>query len=825
MSELRETLQTTLGDGYVVERELGGGGMSRVFVVLERALGRRVVVKVLSPELAATVSVERFKREIMMVAALQHPHIVGVLSAGEIDGLPYFTMPFVEGESLRARIERGGKLSVRESVSIMKDVARALAYAHERGVVHRDIKPDNVLLAAGSATVTDFGVAKAVATSKQSASMNPTSTSGTLTLIGTSLGTPAYMAPEQAAADPTTDHRADIYAFGIMSYEMLTGAAPFQSKTPQALLAAHLTETPRPLGDVNPEVPARLAALIARCLEKERENRPQTAREIVEALEDPAIVSGTYSSPSLPAAAPVRGARRMWLGAAAALIVIAGAFALGRARATSTKATPATATQSGAPAAAAKSLVVLPLVSIGTDSTGAYLADGMTSELITALSRIPGLRVASRTASFGIKERASSAAEIGKALNVSMLLEGTVQRERNRLRVTARLVNTSDGFMLWSDMYEREVRDVFSVQDEISGAIAETLGERIASADSGEKGHGTTNRQAYDLYLRGRYYFEQRSAASLRRALALFNDAVKQDSTYALAYAGIADVYAILPLYDRTSPDAVFPQALRAASRAVELDSTLAEGYASRASLLNASWRWAQAEQDFQRAVRLDSSYAQAYQWYGEHLLVRGRTREAVDALTRAATIDPASPVIAASLAMALSISGRNDDAIARARHAVDLDSSSTVARLMLGAVYTFAGRAKDAVPELEVALGLGPDAAPVEGMLGFAYAQSGERDRAQALARDLETRSDGDAAAALAHIHLGLGDTAQALGDLERALAKHAAFFSAESMASPVFVSLRGSARFRAILEAAGLTELAQARTIAAFLRQPSGQ
>jgi len=817
VSELRETLETTLGGGYVVERELGGGGMSRVFVVLERALGRRIVVKVLSPELAATVSVDRFKREIMTVAALQHPHIVGVLSAGETDGLPYFTMPFVDGESLRARIERGGKLSVREAVSVMKDVARALSYAHERGVVHRDIKPDNVLLAAGSATVTDFGVAKAVATSKESQSLSSTSSSGTLTLIGTSLGTPAYMAPEQAAADPSTDHRADIYAFGIMSYEMLTGAAPFHSKTPQALLAAHLTEAPRPLGDVNPEVPARLAALIARCLEKERENRPQSAREIVEALEDPAIISGTYSSPSMPAARKRVGtSRRAFAGVAAAVLVVTGAFALGRARATSTKPSAAV-TQSGTPAAPAKSLVVLPLVSIGADSAGAYLADGMTSELITALSRIPGLRVASRTASFGIKERGVSASEIGKALNVSMLLEGTVQRERNRLRVTARLVNTSDGFMLWSDMYEREVRDVFSVQDEISGAIAETLGERMASADSATQSHGTTNRQAYDLYLRGRYNFEKRGAVSLHRALALFNDAVKEDSTYALAYAGIADVYALLPLYDRTSPDAAFPQALRAASRAVELDSTLAEAYASRATLLNASWRWTQAEEDFKRAVRLDSAYAQAYQWYGEHLLVRGRIRDAVDMLTRAATIDPSSPVIAASLATALAISGRNDDAIARARRAVDLDSSSAVARMMLGAVYAYAGKAKEAVPELEVALGLGPDAAPVQGMLGYAYAQSGERERAQALARELETRSDGDAAAALAHIRLGLGDTAQALGDLERALAKHAAFFSAESMASPVFTPLRGNARFRAILEAAGLAEILQARTLAA--------
>ncbi len=255
MVDLRSDLQQTLGGSYTIERELTGGGMSRVFVALDATLGRRVVVKVLSQDLAASVSVERFKREIMLAATLQHPHIVGVLTAGEIDGMPYFTMPFVEGESLRARVQREGALQVGRTVSILKDVARALSYAHERGVVHRDIKPDNVLLAGTSATVTDFGIAKALLgsvttdpgarTHEHDARDTTTSSKSALTQLGTTLGTPAYMAPEQAAADPATDHRADIYSFGIMAYEMLTGQVPFKSKTPQALLAAQLTARER----------------------------------------------------------------------------------------------------------------------------------------------------------------------------------------------------------------------------------------------------------------------------------------------------------------------------------------------------------------------------------------------------------------------------------------------------------------------------------------------------------------------------------------------------------------------------------------------------
>src|SRR4051812_20000333 len=334
MVDLREGLQQQLGSSFTVERELTGGGMSRVFVALDTSLGRRVVVKVLPPELGASVSVDRFKREIMLAATLQHPHIVGVLTAGEVDGMPYFTMPFVEGESLRARIEREGQISVGRAVSILKDVARALAYAHERGVVHRDIKPDNVLLAGTSATVTDFGIAKALLTavatdpsqSAQPAShSNKSTTSKTgLTQLGTTLGTPAYMAPEQAAADPATDQRADIYSFGIMAYEMLVGAVPFKSKTPQALLAAQLTATPPTIPARRTDVPVALAQLVMRCLEKERDKRPQSANEIAELLENPDMVSGAFASAPLMAAK--RRGKFIIVGAAVAvaLALVAG---------------------------------------------------------------------------------------------------------------------------------------------------------------------------------------------------------------------------------------------------------------------------------------------------------------------------------------------------------------------------------------------------------------------------------------------------------------------------------------------------------------------
>ncbi|MGH7636363.1 MAG: serine/threonine-protein kinase, partial [Gemmatimonadaceae bacterium] len=378
MLDLKDGLEKSLGPTYTIERELSGGGMSRVFVAHDSALGRRVVVKVLPPDLAASVSVDRFKREIMLAAALQYPHIVGVLSAGEIDGMPYFTMPFVDGESLRTRIQREGRLTVGRTVSILKDVARALAYAHERGVVHRDIKPDNVLLAGTSATVTDFGIAKAVLGSIATDDGRSQGTAGTaasksaLTQLGTTLGTPAYMAPEQAAADPDTDGRADLYSFGIMAYEMLTGQVPFKSKTPQALLAAQLTATPAPIPAIRTDVPGTLAALVMQCLEKEREKRPQSAQEIADRLEHPDMVSGAFASASIPAVKPSHSVRITIAVAAIVVLAVVAAWWQRDDASTSTDATAVAQTAQAAAAARAYSIVVLPFVNIGRDSTDQY---------------------------------------------------------------------------------------------------------------------------------------------------------------------------------------------------------------------------------------------------------------------------------------------------------------------------------------------------------------------------------------------------------------------------------------------------------------------
>jgi eukaryotic-like serine/threonine-protein kinase len=468
MSSISERLASSLGGSYTIERELTGGGMALVFVADDHDLDRKVVIKILPPELAASVSAERFRREILTIARLQHPHIVPVLKAGDLDGLPYFVMPYVDGESLDVMLRRRNTLGVREALGIMKDVARALAFAHERNVVHRDIKPGNILLASGSATVTDFGVAKALSSARRSGEKG-----AGLTNTGMSLGTILYMAPEQAAGDPDIDGRADIYALGVTAYEMLSGGAPFASLNPREMLTARLTLPPQALSKVRQDVPAGLERLIARCLAIDPADRPQTAAELVEALEDPETLSGSFAT---------SGATQVRRGSRAVKRAVVGALALVGAVAVSagiyTRTHPNTASaltewRAAAPAANLGVIAVLPFVNLGADSSNAYLATGVTNAVAGKLLRTRGLRVLAPGRPRSVKRRGDTVSTAN--VEARLVLEGTVERVGNRLRVTARLSSTADDVMQWADVYDRDVKDIFSVEDEIADAIVASV--------------------------------------------------------------------------------------------------------------------------------------------------------------------------------------------------------------------------------------------------------------------------------------------------------------------------------------------------------------
>src|SRR5215203_1516784 len=384
MAAIPDNIRTELGDHYDFERELAGGGMARVFLAVDRELHRRVVVKVLPQEMALGVSATRFRSEILTVAKLQHPHIVGILRAGEVDGVPYFVMPYVEGESLATHLRRTGPSSVRDAVAVFRDSARALAFAHSNGVVHRDIKPGNILLAAGSATVTDFGVAKALSSAMRSGGPHDRH----ITDTGVSLGTLLYMSPEQAANDPHIDGRADIYSLGITIYEMLAGGPPFQSLSPREMLTARLTQRPPALSTIRKDVPPRLEALIQRCLEADPANRPKDAQEVVEWLESADVASGASTLPSLALARSSEKFRPLMIAAGALLLIVgvAGALFYRSSRATSVAA--ASSEQGAVPVpAAAEVIAVMPFVSLSDDSSNSFLAAGLTNALAGRLSR------------------------------------------------------------------------------------------------------------------------------------------------------------------------------------------------------------------------------------------------------------------------------------------------------------------------------------------------------------------------------------------------------------------------------------------------------
>ncbi|SRR5579883_13655 len=696
---LQDTLQQTLGTSYVLERELGGGGMSRVFVATETALDRRVVIKVLPPDLAAGVNVERFRREIALAARLQHPHIVPLLTAGDADGLPFFTMPFIDGESLRSTLDRTGELPINVAVRHLREVASALAYAHANGVVHRDIKPDNVLISGGSAMVTDFGVAKALRAAVAS-------TTGQLTGLGVALGTPAYMAPEQAAADPAADARADIYAFGAMAYELLTGQPPFSGRPAQAMLAAHAVEPPEPVDRRRPAVPPQLASLVMSCLQKRPADRPQTASLVVQALDSVpttpqatgALAAYQYGSGSTwqstgGNAAAGGGHARRWripalaaLAALGVLAVVGGTLAIvhGRSSAGDGRA---------GSAGAQPKLVVLPFTNEGPANT-AYFADGLTEAITNRLASLQHLAVIDPRSANQYRDTKKTPREIGRDLGVQYLLEGTVRWASGpggtqQVQISPTLVNTADETTkLAPGPYVVQPSDVFRVQTDVASKVADALGIVLGATD--EKAltaRPTKNADAYDAFMRARDLEKadsyELSPTRLRDAMALYERAVQLDPTFALALAHLGEdrtVWAILDI-----PDSARARAARAAiDSALRLDPTLAEAHRARAEYLQA---------------------------FGNH------AREAYDELVRAQAERPNDAGLLGELGRAQINAGRVDEGIANLERAVQLDPRS-VGALASAAQATFLYRRyAEATRYADQLIALAPDNA-----LGYGF-------------------------------------------------------------------------------------------------------
>jgi serine/threonine protein kinase/Tfp pilus assembly protein PilF len=715
IQRIREVLSPT----YTVDRELGRGGMATVYLAQDSKHERVVALKVLHPELAASLGPDRFLREIRVAARLNHPHILPLFDSGEIEGLLYYVMPYVEGESLRERLDRQQQLPIDEAIHHARAVASALDYAHRQNVVHRDIKPENVMLYEGEPMVMDFGIAKAV-----SAAGTQTVT---LTQTGMVVGTPAYVSPEQAAGETQLDGRSDQYSLACVLYEMLSGQRVFTGATAQAILAKRFTEVPKPIRELRRGVPENVERALFKAMSTDVSGRYNTAAMFAQALSP----ARDHDSQTMPQQA----------------------------------------------VSAAKSVAVLPFANMSADPDNEYFTDGMAEEIINALTKIQSLRVASRTSSFAFKGKNEDIGEIGRKLKVSTVLEGSVRKMGNKLRITAQLVNVADGYHLWSERYDRELEDVFAIQDDISQAIVKAL--RVILTEGEKKAiekARSVSVEAYDYYLRGRQYFHQWRRKSVEYARQMFNRAIEIDPDYALAHAGVADSCSILYTY-WDAREFNLRQADIASRRALELAPDLAEAHVARGIAVSLTKKFDEAEKEFETAMRLDPKLYDAAYFYGRGLKSQGRNEEAAKMFERASLLRPEDFLAPNFLAAALDGMGFHAEA-----------QSATLRALKL----------------IEERLELNPDDARATNMGAAILGKLGDRERTldyirRSLAIDPD---DGGMLYNIACAYALLGMTEEALSSLETALDKgfgHKEWLEHDSDLDPI----RATPRFQAITQA----------------------
>jgi serine/threonine-protein kinase len=780
MTDALSRLTEALSDRYRIERELGQGGMATVYLARDLKHDREVAIKVLRPELAAALGAERFLAEVKITARLDHPRILTLIDSGTVDGTLFYVMPFVRGESLRARLTREKQLAVDEALTITRQIASALDYAHRQGVIHRDIKPENILLHEGEAMLTDFGIALAV---REAGGDRLTST-------GLSLGTPSYMSPEQAAAGRSVDARSDIYALGAVAYEMLAGEPPVTGPSAQAMIAKLMTERPTPLRVLRDTVPPAVDTAVMRALAKAPVDRFATTREFADAL-----VSGVAAaSTPTPRASGGRWKEVAW--AAGLLLLATAAVLIWR------RGVLAGAGYSGA----IRSIAVLPLDNYSADPTQEYFAEGMTDELTSSLAMISQLRVTSRGSAMQFKGRnRPPTPEIAKILGVDAIVEGSVTRAGDRVRINAQLIDARADRHLWAETFERKSSDVLALQAELASAIASAINVRLTPGEQSRlSAVPTVNPEAHDAYLKGRFFFNRPSDENLQKAIAQFQEAVRLSPTFAPAYSGLSDAYtwaAYNEGFIRAS-DAK-PHAKETAERAVQLDSLSAEAHTSLAVFK--AWfeyDWDGSEREFRRAIVLNPNYAFAHDQFGLMLSLIGRFDESIAEGQRAIALDPLSPSILIDGVASYMYSGRTAKALELAHKAAELDPTFFFPVMQEATMALLAGKFPAAIAKYQRAQTMG--APPFNtAYLAYAQARSGDRTGAMATLAELKGMSPGGEVAPfnLALVYLGLGDHTRALDYLEQAYAA-----SSQQLVwlerDPIYDPLRSEPRFVALMK-----------------------
>jgi len=737
---------------YKIIEKLGEGGMGVVYKAEDTKLKRTVALKFLPRELTCDpYAKQRFLQEAQAASALDHSNICTIHEIGETgEGQLFIVMACYEGETLKTRIEHGA-LSTENSLDVAAQIACGLAKAHEQGIVHRDIKPANIFITRdGVVKILDFGLAK-LAGGKT-----------TLTKAGTTLGTVAYMSPEQARGE-NVDHRTDIWSLGVVLYEMLNRQLPFRGEFDQAVVYSILNEEAKLMMSLHPNVPRELDLIVKRAITKNRDERYQQMRDF---LTDLIAVREKLESE------------------------------ISKSQATGKQSVP--------------SIAVLPFKDMSPAKDQEYFCEGIAEELLNALVQIEGLQVAARTSSAQFKDKAVNLQSIGRELGVQSVLEGSVRKSGDRLRITAQLINVEDGYHLFSEKYDRAADDVFAIQDEISLAIVDKLKVKLLRDEKSKlvKRH-TDNEEAYRLYLQGRYFWNRRHEGRVQRGLEYFQRAIAIDPDYALPYSGIADCYFSLGFFDFLAPKVAFGKCKEAALRAVELDPDLAEAHASLGNaLFYFDWDWPAAEAEFRHAISLNPNYAAVHYFYGMFLTAAGRFDDAVAQEGRAMELDPIQPAIRAAQAFTLRLADRNDEAIATSRASIEFDPNFFVSWLNLGQEYALIGKFADGEEAVRKADDLvGGTSTLILAILGQVVGLAGKRDEARLiLDRILEFSKSKYASAQLIAIFYWLFDEHDTAFEwIERAIEErdHWVCYSSNL---PAVCEMRSDPRFTALLKKAGL-------------------
>jgi serine/threonine protein kinase/Tfp pilus assembly protein PilF len=714
---------------YRVVKLLGSGGMGTVYQAEDTRLGRHVALKFLPDDLARDRrALERFQREARAASALNHPHICTIYDIDEADGEPFIAMELLEGQTLKERLQ-GRPVPTQETVDLGLQLADALEAAHAKGILHRDIKPANVFITTrGTAKLLDFGLAKLVSEPREGAPDAPTAPVEWMTGAGVALGTVGYMSPEQVRGEGL-DARTDLFSLGVVLYEMATGRAPFQGATSGAVLDQILHKAPIAPVRLNLELPAALERIVNKLLEKDRALRYQSAADL---------------------GADLRRLKRE--------------RELGRAGA------PGVAEPLDIP-----SLAVLPFANLSADKENEYFSDGLAEDVIDALTQVPGLRVMARTSAFAFRGKEQDVREIGARLNVEHIVEGSVRRAGNRIRVTAQLVKASDGYHLWSQRFDREMTDVFAIQDEISQAIVEKLRLRLAADRPLVKRH-TENVEAYNLYLKARYQLFRLTPEGLAKSKEYYEQAIALDPNYALAWQGLAGFYNLLATAGIMPPKAANAHADEAIRKALELDDQLAEAHAMMGALRACEFDWKGAEREFSRALELDPKSADVLIWYDFHYLdPMKRVDEAVAALLKAAELDPLSPILQSRLGYNYFLKRDWNRALEQCRNALELDPQSW-AYMLLGSCYFHMGEYDDAIRAMETLTQVTGRSSFALAGLGWAYALTGRTGEALKLLAELQERAQTGYVPSwsFAVVHAGLGEMDTAFDWFEKAVDEH---------------------------------------------------